>query len=284
MATFYNQATLTYNGNTATSNITVGEIVDTLSVAKIAISPTYSSGDTVSFIIHLKNTGITALNTLTLTDNLGSYTYNTLSLVPLTYVNGSIRYFINGTLQAAPIVTANNNLTISGINVPADSIVTIAYETTVNSYAPLSAEASITNTVSITGDGLAATITADETINPDTSLLLSISKSMNPTTVSENGQLTYTFTIQNTSNTPAVAADNVSVTDTFDPALNNISVTFNNTAWSQTTNYEYNEETGLFTTIPGQLTVPSATYTQNTTTGEWIVTPGTSILTVTGTI
>ena len=284
MATFYNQATLTYNGNTATSNITVGEIVDTLSVTKTAISPTYSAGDTVSFIIHLKNTGTTELNNLTLTDNLGSYTYDTLSLVPLTYVNGSIRYFINGTLQAAPIVTANDNLTISGINVPADSIVTIAYETDINSYAPLSAEASITNTVSITGDGLAETITADETINPDTSLLLSITKSMNPTTVSENGQLTYTFTIQNTSNTPAVAADNVSVTDTFDPALNNISVTFNNTAWSQTTNYEYNEETGLFTTIPGQIAVPAATYTQNTTTGEWIVTPGTSILTVTGTI
>ena len=32
MATFTNQATLTYNGNVASSNITTGEIVDVLTV------------------------------------------------------------------------------------------------------------------------------------------------------------------------------------------------------------------------------------------------------------
>ena len=37
MATFTNQATLTYNGQTTTSNVTVGELVETLTAAKTAV-------------------------------------------------------------------------------------------------------------------------------------------------------------------------------------------------------------------------------------------------------
>ena len=39
MATFTNQATLTYNGQTTTSNVTVGELVETLTAAKTAVVP-----------------------------------------------------------------------------------------------------------------------------------------------------------------------------------------------------------------------------------------------------
>ena len=42
MATFTNQATLTYNGQTTTSNVTVGELVETLTAAKTAVVPTAS--------------------------------------------------------------------------------------------------------------------------------------------------------------------------------------------------------------------------------------------------
>ena len=38
MATFYNQATLSYNGTVASSNITSGEILEVLSVEKSAVS------------------------------------------------------------------------------------------------------------------------------------------------------------------------------------------------------------------------------------------------------
>ena len=37
-------------------------------------------------------------------------------------------------------------------------------------------------------------------------------------------------------------------------------------------------------TVAGQITVPAATYTQDPTTGVWTITPGVSILTVTGTV
>ena len=37
-------------------------------------------------------------------------------------------------------------------------------------------------------------------------------------------------------------------------------------------------------TVPGQITVPAATYTQDSETGEWNIQPGISTLVVTGTV
>jgi len=112
---------------------------------------------------------------------------------------------------------------------------------------------------------------------------LTISKSLSPLTVSENGQLTYTFVIQNTGNTPALLSDNAAITDTFDPILSDLTVTFNGEAWTEPDDYTYNEATGLFATVPGRITVPAATFTQNES-GAWVITPGTATLTVTGTV
>ena len=41
MATFTNQARLTYTGGSAASNITVGELVQVLTAAKTAVVPIY---------------------------------------------------------------------------------------------------------------------------------------------------------------------------------------------------------------------------------------------------
>ena len=90
--------------------------------------------------------------------------------------------------------------------------------------------------------------------------------------------------IRNTGNAPADATDNVVITDTFNPALSGITVTYNGTTWTTPENYTYDETTGLFTTVPGQITVPAATFTQDPTTGVWVTTPGSVTLTVTGTI
>ena len=50
------------------------------------------------------------------------------------------------------------------------------------------------------------------------------------------------------------------------------------------TQFTYDEATGLFTTVAGEITVPAATYTTNPETGAVVVAPGVSTLTVTGTI
>ena len=135
-----------------------------------------------------------------------------------------------------------------------------------------------------TGTGLTTDLTADATITAESAPSLTISKSMSPSTVTENGQLTYTFVIQNTGNTAATAADLVTVTDTFNPILNPITVTLDNTTWTALDNYTYEATTGLFTSVPGQITVPAATYTQTATNGTWTVNPGVTVLTVTGTV
>ena len=90
--------------------------------------------------------------------------------------------------------------------------------------------------------------------------------------------------IQNVGNTAAVATDNVGITDQFNPILTDLIVTFNDVTWTEGVNYTYLETTGVFATVPGQMTIPAATYTQNSLTGEWIVEPGVSVLTVTGTV
>lgn len=80
------------------------------------------------------------------------------------------------------------------------------------------------------------------------------------------------------------ATDAAVITDLFDPILSDLTVTWNEAAWTQGTQYTYDATSGQFATVAGQITVPAATYTQNATTGQYTVTPGTAILTVTGTI
>ena len=172
----------------------------------------------------------------------------------------------------------------SNISIPANGNAVIVYEAVANEFAPLGEEDGITNEATLSGGGLASPVTAEAQVSPLTDARLTISKSLSPSTVMDNGQLTYTFVIQNSGNTAADAALGAVITDTFDPILNPTSVTFNGVAWTEGTQYTYDEATGLFATVPGQITVPAATYTQDPVTGAYTVTPGTATLVVTGTI
>lgn len=283
MAFFTNQAQLRYGNEIANSNITVGEIQEVLTVTKTAVKETYRQGGTVTYIISIVNAGTAEYTGLTLSDDLGTYAFGTTTRTPLDYSAGTIRYYQNGVLQTAPTVEAGPPLTITGVNVPAGGNATIVYETRLNAYAPLQLEAEITNVVTVSGTCVSG-ITASETVSAVAEPVLSITKSVSPVPVTECGRLTYTFVIQNTGNVPADSTTEVSVTDTFDPVLRNLTVTFNGTAWTAPTNYTYDETTGMFTTVLGEVTVPAATYTQNSETGEWSTNPGVSTLIVTGTI
>lgn len=284
MAIFTNQATLSYNNTTTTSNIVIGEIIEVLSADKNALGQEYSFGDTVTYAISIINSGTAAFNNLTVTDNLGAYPLGAATVTPLSYVTNTAAYYANGVLQAAPTVTDTNPLTITGINVPANGNVILLYKARVNEYAPLASASTITNTAVISGTGLTSDVTVTETITVADAAQLTITKSLSPETVTENGQLTYTFVIQNTGNTPTVATDNATITDLFDPILENISVSLNGTLLTEGPQYVYDETTGLFQTVAGVITVPAATYTQDPVTGQWNITPGSTVLTVTGTI
>ena len=284
MAIFSNQATLTYGGNTTNSNIAYGEILDVITATKTAIEGTYSPGDLVTYVVTLRNTGSTALTDLTVTDDLGGYDFNGTIVYPLTYEDGSVARFVNGVPQTAPAVTAGPPLVISGINIPAGGDVVLVYQARVNGFANPAASSTIVNTVTVTGDGISTPITASETVTAATAAALTISKSITPAQVVDNDRVTYTFVIQNTGNEPVVATDDAAITDLFDPILTDLIVTFNGTAWTEGVQYTYNETTGLFATVPSQITVPAATYTQDPVTGAYTMNPGIATLVVTGTI
>ncbi len=284
MATFFNQANLSYNSGNTNSNIVTGELVEVLSVTKTAVNDEYGAGDTLTYAVNIINTGNNAFTDLTLTDNLGQYTLGGLTLYPLSYEEGTVRVFRNGVLQAVPEVDAGPVLVIRGISVLAGGNTTVLYSVNTTGAAPLAQDSTITNTVSVTGAGIINPLTASETVFVNDEPVLTISKALNPTTVTENSELTYTFIIRNIGNTEAVATENVVVTDNFDPILRNITVTLNGVTLTEGTDYTYNEATGEFATVAGVITVPAASYTQDPATGDFMVVPGTSTLVVVGTV
>ena len=284
MAIFSNQATLTYNGSSTNSNIAYGEILDVLVATKTAVEGTYTPGQIVTYVVTLRNTGTAALTGLTVTDDLGGYLFNGTTVYPLTYEAGSVAMFTNGVPQIAPAVTAGPPLVISDITVPAGGDVVLVYQARANAYANPALGGIIVNTVTVTGDGLSAPITATETVVVAAEPMLTISKSITPAQVVDNDRVTYTFVIQNSGNQAVVATDNAAITDTFDPILTALAVTFDGAVWTQGVQYNYNEATGLFTTVPGQILVPAATYVQDPVTGAYTATPGIATLVVTGTI
>ena len=286
MATFYNQATLSFAGRVTNSNVTEGELVSGLTLTKTAVSTDYGPGDGIVYALTLVNADTVAKNNITLTDNLGVYTLagSTTEFVPLDYVDGSVLYYQNGVLQPAPAVEAGPPLVISGIDVPASGNVIILYEARANSFAPLSAGSSIFNTVTAVGEFLCEDLSANAQIPTRDEPILSIAKAVCPGTITCGDEVTYTFIIQNTGNTEVGATDDLIVSDTFNPALTNITVTLNGEELDEGTQYTYNEQTGEFTTIGGAIPVPAATFTRDPASGVVTTTPGVAVITVTGII
>ena len=96
MATFQNYATLTYNGQTAVSNLVTGEITSGLRMTKTAIAETYVMGGSVTYALSLINSDASEHDGLILNDDLGAYVFREEMLAPLRYVIGSARCFVNG--------------------------------------------------------------------------------------------------------------------------------------------------------------------------------------------
>lgn len=284
MAQFTNQAQLSYNDRTINSNTTIGNLVEALSATKDAVLSDYSQNDAMTYVINLVNSGATPLTDITVSDNLGGYSVNSTTVYPLAYSAGSVKYYVNGILQATPSVTAGPPLVITGITVPAGGNAAIVYEATLTAYAPQAVGSTIENTATVSGTGITSPLSAAATVTASTDPDLAIVKSVDPSTVSGTGTLTYTFVIQNYGNSEADVSDNIVVRDTFNPILGNLTASLNGSILTAVTDYAYDGSTGVFSTVAGRITVPAATFTQDPTTGAYTVTPGTTILTVSGTV
>ncbi len=284
MAIFSNQATLTVGGVSTNSNVAFGEVLEALAVTKTAIEANYAPGAAVTYVVSLRNTGATPLTGLAVTDNLGAYTLNGATVYPLTLLEDNVQLFIAGVPQATPNIVAGPPLQVTDITIPANTDAILVYQARVNEFANPAVGSTINNTVTVTGGGLTAPITATESISAAAAPQLSIEKSISPAQVVDNDRVTYTFVIRNTGNQAITAQDGAVITDTFLPILTDLEVSFNGNPWTEGVEYTYNPTTGEFATVAGQVIVSAATYTQNPVTGEFAVIPATATLVVTGTI
>lgn len=278
MASFFNQASLSYGDTITNSNITTADLLGGLTASKIAFNTSYTQSDTLVYGISITNTGASAVNSVTVSDNLGAFADGAVTVVPLDYVDGSLVLFINGVEVEPPTVTNANPLTVSGIAIPAGGNALLVYRARVNGSAPLSDGSVITNVALVSGSGEPVSVSAEVPVRDE--VRLTIAKAVSPAEVSEGGLISYTFIIQNTGNTAVVAADDVVITDTFDPILGDIAVTLDGEEFAD---YTYNTENGLFTTNAGAITVPAASFT-TAPDGAVITTPGVTVLVVTGTV
>lgn len=284
MATFFNQATLTYSGGTAVSNVVSGELVEAISALKTATTDTYREGESITYVISLINDSSIPSSSLTVTDDLGAYPFDAVTVYPLFYRDGSAQLFINGIPSDAFTVVGAQPLTVTGITVPANGNAILVYTTEVSEFAPPAVGGTVVNTATVTGVGITTPITVTETVTAESGALLSITKEISPSTVTPNAPLTYTITVTNSGNEGVVIADDLTVSDTFDPILNITSVTLNGATLTEGLEYTYNEATGEFATVPGRITVPAATFTVDPATGAYVINPGEAVLTVTGTV
>lgn len=283
MATFQNRATLTYNGQSVASNTVTGEITETLKMTKTALLPTYGD-DRIVYIVTIVNSGAQPFTGLVLTDDLGAYPFGGETVYPLSYVDGSLSLFENGEPQSPPAVTADAGLTVTDVSVPANGNIVLIYAVNATGYAPRAAGEGVTNTVKATGGGVVSPLSAEATVLAEENARLSIYKSLTPNVVPENGQIAFTFVIENTGVSPADAAANVLVSDLFDPILSDLSVTLDGTPMARAAGYTYDDATGQFQTVAGAITVPAATVTQDPDTGAYTVQPGKTTLVVSGTV
>ncbi len=279
MAVFTNRATLSYNNRTVNSNTVTGEVVDVITLQKDAVRGVYSVNDIVTYTVSIANAGTEDITGLTVTDDLGEYSFGGGTLVPLTYLEGTVQYFINGEPSDAPEVTSQSPLVFGGIDVPAGGNGLLVYAVRVNDYAPPCPGGTITNTATATSCGAEDSETIEAVCEP----LLTIEKALCPGTVPCNGDITYTITIANSGCCPATAEDNVILSDTFDPPITIESVTLDGVELTAD-QYTYNEETGEFATAAGVITVPGAVFTQDEATGVWTSEPGTAVVVITGTV
>lgn len=283
MAAFTNFATLRLNGASFVSNTVSGEILETLSMTKTAAAQSYTPGGDVSYVLSLVNSGEAPLTGLTVTDDLGGYPFEQDTVYPLAYKPGSLRYFVDGEPQPEPTVTAGPPLVIGDLSVPAGASAMLVYEAEVTDYAPPAAGGSIVNTATVTGDSVLAPITASATLTAAEAAELAVRKALSPAAVEPGGTVTYTFTIENSGNSAVAAGENAVLTDDFAPVLTGLSAELDGIVWRKAVNYSYDETTGAFATLPGQLAVPAASFTRAAD-GSWVVTPGAVTLRVSGTL
>lgn len=287
MATIENFATVSYTSGgiteTKVSNLAEIGLESAISFTKTTLGDSYAEDEAITYILSMTNTSASAINNVSVTDNLGTFVFGTLELTPLSYAPPAL-LLINGqdvSGQLSVDSTSPATLLFSFASLPAGATANIVYRASVNEYAPLELGASIENTATLTSDSDCADGTASATVNAVAAANVSVFKQMSPNPVVCGDTVTYTIRIYNYGN---IDAENVILSDTFNPAPDNITVSRNGVLLLES---DYTYANGTLTvpsTATNPVTVPAATFVRDANTGIVTVTPGTVEYIITGTI
>lgn len=287
MATIENFATVSYTSGgvseTKISNLAEIGLESAVTLSKNALGEVYGENSVVTYIITVSNTSQSTVNNLVITDDLGSFVFGTFEVTPLTYNEPSL-LLINGQDSSAQLnvdSASANQVVFSFPTLAAGATANIIYKASTNDYAPLSLGSTIVNTVTLESSSDCAEGSASETISVSEGANVSVFKQMSPNPVVCGDTVTYTVRIYNYGNIPA---ENVTLTDNFDPAPTNITVSRDGVLLEGTA-YSYVNGTLSVPAGGGEnVTVPAATFTNDPQTGAVIVTPGLVEYVITGTI
>ena len=287
MPSIENFATVRYTSGgiteTKVSNIAEISVESAVGFTKTSLGNTYTDNSILTYILTVTNSSGSAVTGSTITDNLGTYVFGTTELTPLEYVSPAV-LLINGQDVSAQLTvdaSISGSLIFTIPSIPAGATANIIYKAQLNDYAPLAVDSTIINTSTFESNSECADTSASATVSVANTANISIIKQMCPNPSVCGDTITYTIKIYNYGNT---AAENVVLTDDFNPAPANITVSRDGVLLLGT-DYTYVDGT---LTVPSAsatpITVPAATFTQDPTTGIITITPSVVEYTITGTI
>ena len=287
MATIENFATVSYTSGgvleTKVSNLAEIGLESAVNFSKTTLGDTYSEDSVITYILSITNTSASAIANVSITDDLGSFVFGTMELTPLAYTAPAL-LLIDGQDVSAQLTvddTTAGSLVFGFPTLPAGATANIVYRATVNEYAPLDLNSAIVNTATLTSDSDCADGSASATVTAASAANVSVFKQMAPNPVVCGDVVTYTIRIYNYGN---IAAENVVLTDTFNPAPDTITVSKDGVLLGGS---EYSYVSGTLTTPVGTgtpVSVPAATFTRDSETGILNVTPGVVEYVITGQI
>ena len=287
MPSIENFATVRYTSGgiteTKVSNIAEISVESAVGFTKTSLGNTYTDNSILTYILTVTNSSGSAVTGSTITDNLGTYVFGTTELTPLEYVSPAVLLINGQDVSAQLTVDASipGSLIFTIPSIPAGATANIIYKAQLNDYAPLAVDSTIINTSTFESNSECADTSASATVSVANTANISIIKQMCPNPVVCGDTITYTIKIYNYGNT---AAENVVLTDDFNPAPANITVSRDGVLLLGT---DYTYVDGTLTVPPASatpITVPAATFTQDPTTGIITITPSVVEYTITGTI
>ncbi len=283
-----NRATVNYNSGTATavafSNTTSTVLNGSLSINKSSLSESYRIGQELTYIITVSNNRSQIAQNVTVIDDLGTVTEDQNDITPLSYI-GTAQLFINGIFVSDLDALVGSDSVIFEIeSIPAGGTAQIIYRARVNEFACFTVGAAITNTACaefVCNCPCEETVCDSFTIPVEEYADLRVTKSVCPNPVTCGERLNYVIDISNYGN---IDADEVVITDVFNPALEDITVTLNGEILAEN---RFRYVGGVLTisrATGSDITVPASVCSRDEETCEINIIPGKATVSVSGRI